>query len=48
MSLINGNHQRIGLMNRMIKESGWTLQSIIFLKTRNEELIQILEKEIAN
>jgi hypothetical protein len=47
MSLIKDNPKRIGLMNRMIKESGWTLQSINWLKTDNEKLIQLLEKEIA-
>jgi len=48
MSLIKDNAKRIGLMNRMVKESGWTLQVIDGLKTDNEELIQLLKKEIAN
>lgn len=47
ISLIKDNPKRIGLMNRMIKESGWTIKSIIWLKTDNEELIQLLEREIA-
>lgn len=47
MSLIKDHPKRIGLINRMIKESGWTIQVIIWLKTTNKELIQLLEKEIA-
>jgi hypothetical protein len=47
MSLIKDNPKRIGLMNRMTKESGWTLQAINRLKIDNKKLIQLLEKEIA-
>ena len=47
MSLIKDNPKRIGLMNRMIKESGWTILAINWMKTDNEELIQLIEKEIA-
>ncbi|WP_406682983.1 DUF6090 family protein [Seonamhaeicola sp. MEBiC1930] len=44
--LIKDNPKRIGLMNRMVKESAWALLSNILLKTRNAELIQLIEKEI--
>jgi hypothetical protein len=46
MSLLKDNPKRIGLMNRMVKESGWTVISIIELKTMNAELIELIEKEI--
>ena len=48
MVLINGKPKRIGLLNRMVKESGWAIQSIIDLKSKNVALIELIEKEIAN
>ena len=47
ISLIKNNPKRIGLLKRMIRESGWTVQSTIGLKTDKEALIQLIEKEIA-
>ena len=46
ISLLKNNPKRIGLLKRMIRESGWTLQTVINLKTKNEELIQLLKQEI--
>ncbi|WP_406682982.1 DUF6090 family protein [Seonamhaeicola sp. MEBiC1930] len=46
ISLLKDNPNRIGLMKRMIRESGWTLQTIVMLKKLNSELIMSLEKEI--
>ena len=47
ISLLKNNPERIGLLKRMIRESGWTVQSAINSKTRNAELIKVIEKEIA-
>ena len=47
ISLLKNNPKRIGLMKRMIRESGWIVLSTIKLKTKNEELIKLIEKEIA-
>jgi hypothetical protein len=46
ISLLKNNPKRIGLVKRMIRESGWTVQSAIRLKERNEKLVELLEKEI--
>lgn len=46
ISLLKNNPKRIGLMKRMIRESGWTILSAIRLIKRNEELISKLEEEI--
>jgi len=46
ISLLKNNPKRIGLIKRMIRESGWTVQSAIELKTKNKEIIQLIEKEI--
>jgi len=48
ISLLKNNPKRVGLVKRMIRESGWTVQSTIDLKARNEELIKLIEKEIAS
>lgn len=48
ISLIKNNPKRIGLIKRMIRESGWTVQSAIGTKARNEELIKLIETEIAS
>ena len=48
ISLIKNNSERMGLIKRMIRESGWTVQSAIESKERNQELIKLIEKEIKN
>ncbi|MGB5417519.1 DUF6090 family protein [Algibacter sp.] len=48
LSLIKNNPKRIGLLKRMIRESGWIIQSTINLKKNKEKLIQLIEKEIAS
>ncbi|MDG5492002.1 DUF6090 family protein [Psychroserpens sp. SPM9] len=48
ISLLKNNPERIGLIKRMIRESGWTVQSAINATARNEELKQLIEKEIAS
>ena len=48
INLLKNNPERIGLVKRMIRESGWTVQSAIDSKTRNEELIKLIETEIAS
>jgi len=48
ISLLKNNPERIGLIKRMIRESGWTVQSAINAKERNEELKKLIEKEIAS
>ena len=48
ISLLKNNPKRMGLLKRMIRESGWTVQSAIGLKAKNEELIKLIEKEIAS
>ncbi|XMO87136.1 DUF6090 family protein [Algibacter sp. AS12] len=48
ISILKNNTKRIGLMKRMIRESGWVVLSTIKLKTMNKELIQLLEKEITS
>ena len=47
ISLLKNNPKRMGLIKRMIRESGWTVQSAIDSKVRNKELIQLIEKELA-
>jgi hypothetical protein len=46
ISLLKNNPKRIGVLKRMVRESGWTIQSVIGLIKRNKELIERLEKEI--
>ncbi len=46
LSIIKNNPERIGLIKRMTRESGWILKRMIYLKSKNEELIQQIEKEI--
>lgn len=48
ISLLKNNPERIGLLKRMIRESGWTVQSAIVAKKRNEALKKLIEKEIAS
>jgi len=48
ISLLKNNPKRIGLIKRMVRESGWTVQCAIQSKSRNEELIKLIEKEIAS
>jgi len=48
ISLLKNNPKRIGLIKRMIRESGWTVQSAINAKARSEELIKLIENEIAS
>lgn len=48
ISLLKNNPERIGLIKRMIRESGWTVQSAIESKKRNQELIKLIEKDINN
>ena len=48
ISLLKNNPKRIGLLKRMIRESGWVIQSTINLKKDKEALIQLIEKEIAS
>jgi len=48
LSFIKNNPKRIGLLKRMIRESGWIIQSTINLKKDKETLIQLIEKEIAS
>ena len=48
ISLLKNNSERIGLIKRMIRESGWTVQSAINSKVRNEELKKLIKKEIAS
>ena len=48
ISLLKNNPERIGLIKRMIRESGWTVQSAIGANGRNEELIKLIENEIAS
>ena len=47
ISLIRNNPKRIGLIKRMIRESGWTIQSAIQAKASNESLIKLIKKELA-
>jgi hypothetical protein len=47
ISLLKNNPERIGLIKRMIRESGWTVQSAIESKAKSEELIKLIEMEIA-
>ena len=48
ISLLKNNPERIGLIKRMIRESGWTVTSAIIAKKRNEALKKLIEKEIAS
>ena len=48
ISILKDNPERIGLIKRMIRESGWTVQSAIISKVRNEDLIKLIEIEIAS
>jgi len=48
ISLIKNNPKRIGLIKRMIRESGWSILSANNAKQRNEELKKLIEKEIAS
>lgn len=48
ISLLKNNPKRIGIIKRMIRESGWSILSANNAKQRNEELIKLIEKEIAN
>ena len=48
ISLLRNNPKRIGLLKRMIRESGWIIQSTINLEKDKERLIQLIEKEIAS
>ena len=48
ISLLKNNPERIGLIKRMIRESGWTVQSAIESKKRNQELIKLIKKEFNN
>jgi len=48
ISLLKNNPKRIGLVKRMIRESGWVVQSTIDLEAMNEELIKLIEKELAS
>ena len=46
ISLLKNNPKRIGLLKRMIRESGWSAITVIKMKAMNEELSDKLEKEI--
>ena len=46
ISLLKNNPKRIGLLKRMIRESGWSTITVIKMKRINEELTDRLEKEI--
>ena len=48
ISLLKNNPERIGLIKRMIRESGWTVQSAIESKKQNQELIKLIKNEINN
>ena len=48
ISLLKNNPKRTGLLKRMIRESGWTVQSAFRFKERNEKLVELLEKEITS
>ncbi|MBU2951847.1 hypothetical protein KO493_14195 [Tamlana agarivorans] len=47
ISLIRNNPGRVGLIKRMIRESGWTILSAINSKERNKKLVVLIEEEIA-
>jgi len=47
ISLLKDNPKRIGIVKRMIRESGWTVISAQNANERNKELVQLLEQEIA-
>lgn len=48
ISLLRNNPKRIGLLKRMIRESGWIILSTTNLKKDKEALIQLIKKEIAS
>jgi len=47
ISLLKDNPKRIGLVKRMIRESGWTVLSAQRALESNNELIKLIEQEIA-
>lgn len=48
ISLLKNNHERMGLVKRMIRVSGLIVQSVIRGQVINEELKKLIEKEIAS
>ena len=48
ISVLKNNPERQGLVKRMIRESGWTVQAATRAIASNQELKKLIEKEIAS